>query len=286
MRINANAKINIGLNVLDTRKDGYHNIYSLFSSIELYDTLTIDKSDRLTLSVTDKNLPTDSSNLALKAVLALSEASGKNLTVRIHLEKRIPVGSGLGGGSSDCAAVLYGLNQIYNLNYSMDELKLIGKNLGADVPFQLQGGLRICSGIGDIFNDIDAEPLNDYVVCLCTPNIQISTRDAYENIAKCEKFEKNEYEIFLRKLKDKDFFGIPNMINNDFEKYVFVLYPQLNFIKNNLLEAGAVYAGMSGSGSSIFGIFHNGDFLRNDVIDHVGKCSFINFAKNSLIINR
>ena len=282
LKIYANAKLNIGLNILNKREDGYHNIYSLFVSAGLSDTVLIKKSSRYMLTSSDPDLLTDSSNLASKAAAALSEASGRELPAEIHLVKRIPAGAGLGGGSADCAAVLCGLNRLFSLGFSSDELKSIGEKIGADVPFLIEGGAAVCSGIGEIIDPVDSEIFSDYEAVICTSDIRISTAEAYRHSERFEKYALNDYDSFIRRMSSDDRSETAGTVNNDFEKYVFELYPDLKTTKDKLLEAGAVHAGMSGTGSGIYGIFRKGTVPSGFAVQPDFICRTAEFCSESL----
>ena len=282
LKIYANAKINIGLNIVNKREDGYHNIHSLFASVSLSDTVLIEKNSRFVLTSSDPMLLTDSSNLAAKAAAALSEVSGRELSAKIHLEKRIPAGAGLGGGSADCAAVLSGLNRLFSLGFSNDELKSIGEKIGADVPFLIKGGAAVCSGIGEIINPVSSEIFKDYEAVICTSDIRISTAEAYKHAGRYDKYEINDYDSFISKMSSDDQTELPGSVNNDFEKYVFELYPNLMTAKIMLLEAGAVHAGMSGTGSGIYGIFRKGTVPSGFSLQPNFICRTAEFSSESL----
>lgn len=251
IEIKAPAKINIGLNIINKRLDGYHNLYTLFYPIyDLYDTLKFTLSDHFQFICTDKNIPGDENNLVVKAKLLLEEITHKQLNVKIELEKVIPSQAGLGGGSSDAAATLISLNELFQLNLKNDELNRIALMLGSDVPFFIKAKPAIGKSRGEILEHIDLE-INEFIV-IVNPGINISTREAFENVKPIQK--KLDYKKFI--IENKINYNLLREIaSNDFEEFAFNKYPEIENIKNSLIGSGALYASMSGSGSTVFGIF-------------------------------
>jgi len=246
-----NAKINIGLNIISKRTDGYHDIETIFYPLKLHDGLEIIIDDSVKdLVFSSSGLPLDCErdrNLCYKAWLELSK--NYNLPgIRIHLHKYIPFGAGLGGGSADATFVLLGLRKILNLDISDDSLADLASNIGSDCSFFVYNQPLLARGRGNLFNPIPIE-LERYYLLLVKPDFSIGTAEAYSGI----RVEKPDYPLAglgnLPVTKWKD------LIKNDFELHLFKKYPLLNDIKNKLYEMGAVYASMSGSGSALYGIF-------------------------------
>jgi 4-diphosphocytidyl-2-C-methyl-D-erythritol kinase len=253
----ARAKINLHLRVLFRRPDGYHELRTVFQTIDLADTLTLtSRSDgRLSLACDVPEVPVDEHNLCLQAARRLREASGHAGGAHIDLIKRIPVQAGLGGGSSDAAATLLGLNRLWGLDRTIGELAEIGASLGADVPFFLIGGTALGIGRGD-----ELVPLPDAVgktVLVVSPPVAVSTAWAYEHL-----------NFILTKMPETATIGGLHRVlaqgavdlrncTNDFELAVFPEFPLLLRIKHLLLEAGASQAMLSGSGGSLFGLFES-----------------------------
>ena len=245
-----NAKINLGLNIIGKRKDGYHNIESVFYPIPLYDILevipTSNNENPFKLEVI--GLPDDGKpNLVEKAYRALSK-SHPIPPIEVVLKKNIPFAAGLGGGSSDAAYMLKILSDLFINNINNNELHEIGKSIGADVPFFINNRPVFAEGIGTDFSDIELT-LKGYYIALIKPNIAISTAEAYSGVtpAKPNYDLKETLKLPINKWKD--------VVKNDFETSLFPKYPRLKTIKEELYNIGAEYASMSGSGSSIFGIF-------------------------------
>ncbi len=248
-----NAKINIGLNITAKRPDGYHNIETVFYPIPLHDVLNVEISESCTdycVSVTGIETGSDpEKNLVIKAYRLLQK--DYNLPpVDISLIKNIPVGAGLGGGSSDAAFMLTTLNEIAGLNLSYKKLEVYASQLGADCPVFVRNKPVFATGIGNEFSSV-ALTLKNYYLILVKPDIFVSTPEAYSLVTPCKPAESLQQLI---KLPVSDW---KNNIINDFESSVFKRYPRIEQIKNQLYADGALYASMSGSGSAVYGIFDN-----------------------------
>jgi 4-diphosphocytidyl-2-C-methyl-D-erythritol kinase len=246
------AKINLGLRVTAKRADGYHDIETIFYPVGLTDALEFvipsgsAKDDELI--VTGLNIGTrPEKNLVIKAVKKLRETFPIPF-LKIHLHKAIPAGAGLGGGSSDAANILTGINKCLNLSVNYSELKSIALEMGSDCPFFICPVPSIATGRGEILNPVGAI-LEGYYIILLNPGISISTRDAYYN-SHISQPEKD-----LQVLVNQPISEWKKSVANDFEDYAFKLYPQIADLKKSLYMCGAVYSSMSGSGSTVYGIF-------------------------------
>ena len=246
-----NAKINLGLNIIKKRSDGFHNISSVIYPIQdLYDVLEIVESNSFSFTVSGTLFNNDiqsDKNICVKAYNLL-KADFNLPCVKIHLHKRIKIGAGLGGGSSDGVFTLILLNDIFNLKLSKDDLKRYAIILGSDCPFFVENTPHIVSGKGELMKKIDIN-LKNYEFKFFFPDIFISTKEAYSNIEP-KNPEVNLFDVIsspIQEWKEK--------LKNDFESYVFQKYPQLQKIKNEFYERGAVYSSMTGSGSVIYAIF-------------------------------
>ncbi len=253
----ANAKINLGLRILKRLPNGYHNIETIFIELDWGDKLTAEPDNRLTLECHGIPVPQDENNLVLRAARMLQDRSRVTNGARIMLEKRIPVGSGLGGGSSDAAATLLVLSRLWNLDLEMKDLALVAGKLGADIPFFLTGGMAYATGIGD-----KLEPVSwayyPWVV-LYHPGWEISTPWAYRQWDLLEMEPANPLPLTAylnRSLDDPEF---RQVFSNDFQQIVFREYPALGEVSDQLRETGADYVSLSGSGSSLFGLFAERD---------------------------
>ncbi len=247
----SHAKVNIGLQIIGDRDDGYHNIHTIFQELNFHDTVHLSKKDHgCVLTSNNKNFPTDESNTCLKAMAIVKENFKHLGGVSIHVEKNIPQGAGLGGGSSNAAAVIQGVNELYACNFSDEEMKDMAKAVGADVPFFLKGGTQLGEGIGEQLTPIDYK--NPHTFLLVIPPISISTSWAYMSLKKPleGRPEKANFpDLFRRDPIPFEFF------KNDFERIVIPAHPEIGVIKDSLLRIGAKYASLSGSGSTVFGMF-------------------------------
>ena len=253
MKITTNAccKINIGLNIVSKREDGYHNLETIFYPVPLYDEIIITSAPKDGLNLAGHTLdgnPND--NLVLKAVRLLRENGCEVPPVHISLKKNIPSGAGLGGGSSDAAAVMKELNKHLSLDLSDEKMEKIIAKLGADCPFFIQCKPVYAEGIGDIFSPVTIN-LAGWHLVLIKPNDYISTKEAYSLI----KAEPSKYAINEEIKKPVE--NWKKYIKNDFERSVFPNHPRIESIRNQLYEMGASYACMSGSGSTVYGLFRN-----------------------------
>jgi len=253
----SNAKINIYLQVLNKRQDNYHNINSIFYPIPLSDELIISHSDKLEItSEFCLNFPVES-NLIFKASKMLQEYVNKPIRAKIHLIKNIPIGAGLGGGSSNAASTLLLLNEFLELNLDLLELHNISKKIGADVPFFLYNTPSLVSQIGDVIDPVDFS-LRGVWLLLIFPNIHISTPDAYKKLCRDYTLDVNSVIIAPPPLPNnipEKLNTIKNILVNDFEESTFESQPVLKNIKQRLFEISGGLALMSGSGSSIFALF-------------------------------
>lgn len=243
------CKINLGLNILNKRQDGYHNISTCFYPVAWTDILEIIPSHTFSFSMSGNNIPgRDEDNLCIKAYKLLQKDF--NIPpVKIHLHKTIPTGAGLGGGSSDAAYCLRTLKQIFNLDISQQNLQSYAGEIGSDCAFFIQDKPQLGTGRGEILTDI-AISLKGKFLMLLKPDIHVSTAEAYAGITPAQP------EKDLQSLLEQTPLGSwKNLIQNDFENSVFKKYPQIKAIKQKLYDMGALYASMSGSGSSVFGIF-------------------------------
>ena len=245
-----NAKINIGLNVVSKREDGYHNLETIFFPVKLADALEFAEAEETALTTSGIKIDGElEQNLILKAYRLLQ--SDFNLPpLRFHLHKVIPFGAGLGGGSSDAAFTLKMLNEYFNLDLTQQKLELYAAQIGADCPFFILNKPTFATGIGNKFHNIELN-LSDYEIVILKPDFFISTLEAYRNvIPRNPKFRLTE--IIKTPVNDWK-----NLIVNDFEKSVIPKYPQIAELKQLLYDLGAGFASMSGSGSAVYGIFRH-----------------------------
>lgn len=261
IEIKAPAKINIGLKVVSKREDGYHNLSTLFYPInDLYDLLTFELSDKFIFKCNDNNLPIDENNLIIKAKNLLEKTTNKKLNVKINLYKNIPVEAGLGGGSSDAAATLISLNELFSLKLNYNQLLSLSLQLGSDVPFFIKCKTAIGKSRGEILEQIDFEI--NYPILIVNPKIKISTKEAFKNI----KPTNTELDIkkFLKENKN-NFSKYADFFVNDFEENIFCNYPEIKSIKELMIKNGALFSSMSGTGSTVYGIYKDIEQIKNTI---------------------
>ncbi|MEI7811021.1 MAG: 4-(cytidine 5'-diphospho)-2-C-methyl-D-erythritol kinase [Ignavibacteria bacterium] len=249
--INAPAKINFGLYVVSKRTDGFHDIETIFYPLyDFADELTFSRSDRFEFLCNDKSLE-GNDNLIVKAKNLLEEYSGRQINVKIELTKIIPVGAGMGGGSSDAATTLISLNEMFALKTDDQNLRRLALELGSDVPFFIKPKPSFAESRGEALTLLNFDV--NLPMLIVNPGIHISTKEAYQNI----KAKKASFD--LKKLTGYDFnspVDIIKHVTNDFEEYVFNAYPEIEKIKEKLYRHGAKFSLMTGSGSTVFGIFN------------------------------
>jgi 4-diphosphocytidyl-2-C-methyl-D-erythritol kinase len=248
------AKINLVLRVLGKRDDGFHELCTVFQSVSLHDDLSFEKNPKLSLTSSDPSIPTNDSNLIIAAANLLRVRYQIDSGAAIHLEKRIPSPGGLGGGSSNAAVALIGLTSLWNIPVAADDLAEIAQQLGSDVPYFLHGGTALGTGRGEKIEAMDDFPAK--FLAIVTPDIDLSTRPVFEalnapNLTK--DASKSILNVCRFDPKSVDF--LQTALKNDLESVVFAAFPEVERVKQTLLELGAVYAGMSGSGASVFAIF-------------------------------
>ena len=249
--LKAYAKVNIGLQIRGRREDGFHNIHTIFQELELHDRVLLEKQQTdWSIKINNPTVPTNESNTCIQAYLAIKNSFPQIDGISITLNKTIPSGAGLGGGSSDAATVLKGLRELFDLPVDDKGLSEIAVKIGADVPFFISGGTQIGNGIGNNLSPI-GKPIDGFYL-LIIPDIFISTAWAYKALKKDlkEDIDRPNFAHFLESN------NISNMIfDNDFERIVIPTYPKIGAIKKGLLKAGANYVSLSGSGSTVFGIY-------------------------------
>jgi len=242
------AKINLGLNVLFKREDGFHEIDSCMVSISLFDVLEILPSDHFEFKQTGLKVDGDAANNLIVRAYELLKSKYNLPPVFLHLQKHIPMGAGLGGGSADASFTLLGLNELFDLKLSTNELLELAGQLGSDCPFFVLNKPQIASGRGEKLQEFSLE-LNGYFLKIINPGLHIGTKEAYENI------QFSESEKLVKEILNQPITTWKSELKNDFEVSAFAKYPQLAEIKQKIYAEGAVYASMTGSGSTLYGIY-------------------------------
>lgn len=248
----APAKINLTLDVLGKRTDGYHEVEMIMTMIDLADRLSFREinHDKIILESNSMMVPNDERNLVYKAAKLMKKEFSINKGINIYLEKRIPVSAGLAGGSSDAAATLRGLNRLWQLNLSENELMKYGEKLGSDVPFCVAGGTAIVRGRGEKVEKINPVP-SGWVV-LAKPEIRVSTQEIYRNLNLTDIKDHPKNDKMIIAIDNEDFSEISKLLLNVLEPVTFKLYPQVKYLHQQMKQYGAEGVLMSGSGPTIY----------------------------------
>ncbi|WP_284140718.1 MULTISPECIES: 4-(cytidine 5'-diphospho)-2-C-methyl-D-erythritol kinase [unclassified Virgibacillus] len=249
----APAKINLSLDVLGKREDGYHNVEMVMTTIDLSDRieLTILEENRIDVSLWSRYVPNDERNLAYKAAELFKQTYRISEGIHIKIEKNIPVSAGLGGGSTDAAAVLRGMNRLFDLNLPLSELAALGATIGTDIPFCVYGNTGIATGRGEKISQLPSPP--SCWVVLAKPDIGVSTKTIFQQI-KMDNLMHPVTEKVIEALQMNDFSRLCNSLGNVLEPYTMELHPQVKRVKEKMEHAGADGVLMSGSGPTIYGL--------------------------------
>lgn len=253
-KLKAFAKINLTLDVVGKRPNGYHDVKMIMQQIDLHDDVTLTKKDKGIELITDSPfIPKDRRNIAYLAAEKMLERYQIQTGVRIKIEKRIPVAAGLAGGSTDAAAVIKGMNKLYELGLNLEEMMEIGLELGADVPFCILGGAALAEGIGEQLTPIKG--LEDGWMVLSKPNIGVSTKEVYERLDWEQIRRHPDTEAMLKAIEKDEVHSVADGLCNVLEEVTVGLYPTVKELKDRFHEYGAVGVLMSGSGPSVFAFF-------------------------------
>lgn len=269
--LKAYAKINLGLDVLGTLENGYHEVRMVMQSIDLYDKVNIikNRTGRINVKTNLSFLPTGADNLVYKAAKLLKEEFDIKEGVDIDLYKFIPVAAGMAGGSTDGAAVLKGMNRLFSLGLSDEELMQRGAGLGADIPYCIMGGTALAEGIGEKLTKLNDCPKCHVVIG--KPGIGVSTKYVYDNLVLDENTVHPDIDGIIESINNNDIYGVADKLSNVLESVTMSAYPVIGDIKAAMIKNGAINSLMSGSGPTVFGIFDNKekaeqckDYLRNN----------------------
>ncbi len=257
--VKALAKINLGLDVLRRREDGYHEVKMVMQTIHLFDRLEIKRTANRGIHI-ETNLsflPTNENNLVFQAARLLIEEFGISEGICVELQKHIPVAAGMAGGSTDAAAVLYGMNRMFDLGLTKEELMLRGLKIGADVPYCLMRGTALAEGIGEKLTALP--PMVKCPVLIAKPQVNVSTKYVYENLQLNDASKHPDIDSLIHEIRQKNLKKIAAGIGNILETVTIKEYPVIDQIKRNMMENGALNAMMSGSGPTVFGLFDSED---------------------------
>ena len=255
IKLKARAKINLGLDVLCKREDGYHEVRMIMQTIGLYDRIIMKKIKEPEIKIVTNLsfLPVNENNLVHKAAKMLIDEFNIKEGVSIDLNKFIPVAAGMAGGSSDAASVLYGMNRLFHLNLTMEELMVRGVHIGADVPYCILRGTALAEGIGEKLTKL--KPMPKCYIVVAKPPINVSTKLVYENLDMKGIEDHPDIDGIINAIEAEDIYAIAQKLENVLEKVTIPLYPVIAKIKNDMKSNGAINAIMSGSGPTVFGMF-------------------------------
>lgn len=281
IELKALGKINLGLDVLGRRENGYHDVRMVMQTVYLYDQIIIKKRRKpgIGLETNLYYLPVNENNLAYRAAKLLTDEFGIEDGVSIRLNKHIPVAAGMAGGSSNAAAVLYGMNRMFGLGLTMEELMERGVTLGADVPYCIMRGTVLAEGIGELLTPLS--PMPRCYVLLAKPPVAVSTKLVYEKLDAKEIEEHPDIDGIIGGLKEQDLARVATCMGNVLERVTIEEYPVIEKIKLTMKEAGALNALMSGSGPTVFGIFED----KNQAKAAARRIKETQLAKQVYVVN-
>lgn len=272
----AYAKVNLALDVLQKREDGYHDVRMIMQNISIFDVLTFEVNEsanerKISLYVNKDGIPTDDKNLVYKAIRFMFDMYDINADIDVYLEKNIPVEAGMAGGSTDCAAAIHAVNELFDLKLDMKTLMDIGVKLGADVPYCILGHTALSEGIGEILTSVNS--LSDCYILVVKPPVGVSTKMVYTNLRVNELEHHPDIDAMILALNERDVEKVSAHMENVLETVTARMYPEIERLKSIMKEQGALNAIMSGSGPTVFGIYTDeatanqaGEFIRRQNI--------------------
>ena len=286
IREKAYAKLNISLDVMDSRADGYHDMLMVMQTVTLWDDIHIvlNSEGRMSAASNLRFIPADERNLAVKAAIRFFKELGEeNTGAHIEMQKRIPVGAGMAGGSADAAAVLRGLNKLYDRKFSLEKLMELGADVGSDVPFCVMGGTALAQGRGEILSPLPPMPECSFVIC--KPEFSISTPELFKKLDACPMRRHPDTQGIIQALEDGDLVRICRRMYNVFEDVDDRRMRSVGEIKGALLDNGAISAMMTGTGSAVFGVYEDETAANKALEAMEGLCPFSCVAKPVSIEN-
>ncbi|MEG1846944.1 MAG: 4-(cytidine 5'-diphospho)-2-C-methyl-D-erythritol kinase [Lachnospiraceae bacterium] len=262
VKLKARAKINLGLDVIKRREDGYHEVKMIMQTVDIYDSLSIRRTDKpgIFIRANLKNVPTDERNLIYKAAALFMKTYPIQGGVSIHLKKMIPIAAGMAGGSADAAATFVGMNQLLHLEIAEEQLRSLAVSIGADVPYCIMGGTALSEGIGERLTPLP-QPPSCYLV-IAKPNIYVSTRYVYEHLHANEITDHPDIDAIITAIKEQNLVHMAAHMENVLERVTAVEHPIIETLKSRMVSAGAIRALMSGSGPTVFGIFETKEMAQ------------------------
>ncbi|MGN1032771.1 MAG: 4-(cytidine 5'-diphospho)-2-C-methyl-D-erythritol kinase [Intestinibacter sp.] len=258
IKLKSRAKINLSIDVLGKRQDGYHLVEMIMQTIDLYDLIEIEEiqDDKIIIKSNSKEIPLDSSNLVYKAADLIKKTFNVDRGLNIYIQKNIPVAAGMAGGSSNAAAILVGLNKLWDLNLTYRQLEEIGLKLGADIPFCIKGGAALAEGIGEKLTSIKGLSKNVSIL-VCKPDLFVSTKEVYECIDSKDIRKRPDNQFLIQCLRNNKIKQLAENMFNVLEEVTVTKHPVIQQIKNTMIENKALGAMMSGSGPTVFGLYEN-----------------------------
>ena len=253
-QMKAYAKINLGLDVVRRLENGYHEVKMVMQTVGIYDVLSFERMGEGIVVTTDSGeLPTNEDNLIYKAAKLMMETYGIQEGVRIHLEKHIPIAAGMAGGSTDAAATMKGINRLFDLGCTLEELMRLGVKIGADVPYCIMGGTTLAEGIGEKLTALPPAP--ECYLLVAKPDINVSTKFVYEHLDAAGVEKHPDIDGMVKAIEEESLQGVLDRMENVLESVTVPAYPIIDTIKERMKELGALNSLMSGSGPTVFGIF-------------------------------
>ena len=258
MELKAFAKINLSIDVLKKREDGYHEVRMIMQSIDLYDLIKFNRRDSdIKIYCTNPLVPCDRSNIVYRVLELLREKYKVSYGMEVDIEKRIPIAAGLGGGSTDAASAIIAADSIWKLNMSYEDMLAVGRKVGADVPFCIKGGSALAEGIGEILKELPS--MGSIHIVLAKPLVSVSTKEVYNNLRMDEIVARPDIDRLIKALGDKNIKHIADNMVNVLETVTIKQYPVIAEIKSIMIQFGALGSLMSGSGPTVFGLFQGKD---------------------------
>lgn len=254
MLVKAYGKINISLDIVGKREDGYHLLKMIMQNVDLYDSMSFEKCSKgINITCNKPYIPTDERNLVYKAAKLFMDTYDIKEGINIYLKKNIPVAAGMAGGSADAAAVFKALTEVFKIDADDNELMNLGVKIGADVPYCIMGGTALCEGIGEVITPL--APFKNHILVLVKPNFGVSTKEVYKNLDISKIFKHPDTEVLIRAMEEERLEDVCNNMKNLLENVTLRKYPVLKRIKEDMVKMGAMGSMMSGSGPTIFAFF-------------------------------